>query len=412
MVPGSGLQNMPSRGETRRLRARIGLDLCPRTGAPLDNEAAAVAARTISTRIQQQVMAYSGPPDGRRGRIIHAAADAAVSQFVAIVNQEPVVPGRVDGLFAELGSGVAAAGQPLDAMHAAFDVATHTARHALEKVSGVQPRDESAAWMTHALLAYMDVLREAVVEGYQKESRRRSCDPRHLRRCLFNLVVRGESRATLVPIATRVGWPVPDEVVVLGADLEPGAVWSNPLSGTMLSRQQGRRLTVIAPSSVRLAALGEMKGLARLSPVAFTWAVNLDEVASALTWVDRALAAHTEQCIPATDEIDCANYRVVLIARSDPGLLRNLRDDLLAPLEAIPERRRQVLVETLRVWLVSHDCQKETAARLGVHPNTLDNRIRKLIELFGPRLIADAEYAASVLLAVSSNGSETWVPAA
>lgn len=411
MVPGNALQNMPSRGETRRLRARIGLDRCSAASVPLDDRAAMSAARTISNRIQRQVMAYAGPSDGRRGRIISGAADAAVSQFVAVVNQEPVVPGMVDGLFADLGSGVAAEGQPLDAMHAAFDVATHAARQMLGELAEGGRRDESAARLTYALLAYMDLLMEAVVVGYRREIRRRSSDPLHLRRRLVDMVLGGAHPAQVESIARRIGWPLSDRVVILGTTLE--AIDRSPqLPPAALVRLEGTRMTVAAPVSAAEGVLDELKRLTRRSPVAFTWPVGLADAPSALAWVDRALELYAEQCIPSGDEIDCSRYRFVLLARSDRRLLQHLREDLLRPLRSLPERRRAVLIETLRTWLVAHDGQKEVAARLRVHPNTLDNRIKRLIDLFGARLITDPDFAASVLLAVSGHGREPSQPAA
>lgn len=412
MVPGSTLQNMPSRGETRRLRTRIGLDMCSAASVALDDHAATTAARTISNRIQRQVMAYAGPSDGRRGRIISGAADAAVSQFVAVVNKEPVVPGRVDGLFADLGSGVAAEGQPLDAMHAAFDVATHAARQMLGELAEGGRRDESAARLTYALLAYMDLLMEAVVAGYRREIRRRSSDPLHLRRRLVDLVLGGAHPAQVESIASRVGWPLSDRVVVLGTAVEVVEGGSPQLPPAALVRLEGARMTVVAPVQEAEAVLDELKRLARRSPVAFTWPVGLADAPSALAWVDRALELYAERCIPSGDEIDCSRYRFVLLARSDMRLLQHLREDLLRPLRSVPERRRAVLIETLRTWLVAHDGQKEVAARLRVHPNTLDNRIKRLIDLFGARLITDPDFAASVLLAVSGHGREPSQPAA
>jgi hypothetical protein len=412
MVPGNALQNMPSRGETRRLRTRIGLDMCSAARVPLDDRAAMTAARAISNRIQRQVMAYAGPSDGRRGRIIRSAANAAVGQFVAVVNQEPVVPGRVDGLFADLGSGVAAEGQPLDAMHAAFDVATHAARQMLGELAEGNRRDESVVRLTHALLAYMDLLMEAVVAGYRREIRRRSRDPHHLRRRLVDLVLGGAHPAQVTSIAGRVGWPLSDRVVIFGTALEAVDGGLSQLPAVALARLEVDRLTVVAPMRAAAGVLDELKGLARCSPVAFTWPVGLADAPSALAWVDRALELYAEQCIPAGDEIDCSRYRFVLLARSDLRLLEHLREDLLRPLRSVPERRRAVLIETLRTWLVAHDGQKEVAARLRVHPNTLDNRIKRLIDLFGPRLIADPDFAASVLLAVSGHGREPNRPAA
>lgn len=412
MVPGDALQNMPSRGETRRLRTRIGLDMCSVVRVPLDDRAAMTAARTISNRIQRQVMAYAGPSDGRRGRIIRGAADAAVGQFVAVVNEEPVVPRRVDGLFADLGSGVAAEGQPLDAMHAAFDVATHAARQMLGELAEGNRRDESVVGLTHALLAYMDLLMEAVVAGYRREIRRRSRDPLHLRRRLVDLVLGGAHLEQVTSIASRVGWPMSDRVVILGTALEVVDGGPPPLPADALARLEGSRLTVVAPVRAAAGVLDEVKRLTRCSPVAFTWPVGLADAPSALAWVDRALELYAEQCIPAGDQIDCSRYRFVLLARSDPRLLEHLREDLLRPLRSVPERRRAVLIETLRTWLVAHDGQKEVAARLRVHPNTLDNRIKRLVDLFGPRLIADPDFAASVLLAVSGHGREPNRPAA
>ena len=65
------------------------------------------------------------------------------------------------------------------------------------------------------------------------------------------------------------------------------------------------------------------------------------------------------------------------------------RDEALSAvrrLVALPERPRVKLEATLRAWLDHQGRVEETAAALGIHPQTVRYRLAQLRERFGTRL--------------------------
>jgi DNA-binding PucR family transcriptional regulator len=67
-------------------------------------------------------------------------------------------------------------------------------------------------------------------------------------------------------------------------------------------------------------------------------------------------------------------------------VVATLRERSLAPLAGESERSRARLEETLRAWLQHRGSQHAIASELGVHPQTVRYRLRRLRELFGPAL--------------------------
>jgi hypothetical protein len=75
-----------------------------------------------------------------------------------------------------------------------------------------------------------------------------------------------------------------------------------------------------------------------------------------------------------------------LLLAADPSLSGELAQRRLAPLAELPKVQRRRMEETLRAWLDRPGQVQAVAAELGVHPQTVRYRLRKLRDLFGPAL--------------------------
>ena len=75
----------------------------------------------------------------------------------------------------------------------------------------------------------------------------------------------------------------------------------------------------------------------------------------------------------------------LLLIRS-PRLAERLRQRALGPLDDYAPRRRANLLESLRTFVECDFDRREAAARLKVHPNTLDYRLRRVETLTGLKL--------------------------
>jgi hypothetical protein len=69
------------------------------------------------------------------------------------------------------------------------------------------------------------------------------------------------------------------------------------------------------------------------------------------------------------------------IVRSSPDLARELQFQVLAPLLDIEEWRREVLLQTLEVWIEADGSTAGAAARLYCHRNTVINRLRRIEQM-------------------------------
>ncbi len=80
------------------------------------------------------------------------------------------------------------------------------------------------------------------------------------------------------------------------------------------------------------------------------------------------------------------DYLLELAASADPLLVAALRDRVLGPVLAVADGKREVLLETLRAWLVTGGDRAASARWLHVHPQTVSYRVNRLRELLGERL--------------------------
>ncbi|GEO96800.1 helix-turn-helix domain-containing protein [Kocuria turfanensis] len=78
---------------------------------------------------------------------------------------------------------------------------------------------------------------------------------------------------------------------------------------------------------------------------------------------------------------------------------RLVADRLLAPLEQLPEQRRELLLGTLRCWLDAHGNWDACSRRLGLHRNSVRRHVQQVAELLGVDL-DDARVRAELLIAL------------
>jgi DNA-binding PucR family transcriptional regulator len=90
--------------------------------------------------------------------------------------------------------------------------------------------------------------------------------------------------------------------------------------------------------------------------------------------------------LPDAALIDCVEHVGMLWIESEPLIREHIVQRELAPLLQAPERTRVVLAETLLLVLETHASAPALADRLGVHPQTVRHRLRKLREMFGERI--------------------------
>jgi DNA-binding PucR family transcriptional regulator len=134
----------------------------------------------------------------------------------------------------------------------------------------------------------------------------------------------------------------------------------------------GRRRQLEAALGGDLGALGPTVG----------WA----EAAASLRRAANAFRLATAGRLPTHGLVVAERHLATLLLAADPETAADLARSRLAPLEELAAGPRARLTETLRAWLDRPGQVQAVAGVLGVHPQTVRYRVRRLRDLFGDAL--------------------------
>lgn len=362
--------------------------------------------KQITTRIQSEVTSYAGPQTGRRHTLILMAVSQAVSQFCAALENRPHSEIDVERLFRQMGHGEAVEGHSLDAMRAAYQIATRESWAFMQQLAATQAMPHTLlAPLTQALFIYMQQLTEQVTVGYLAGSRQSGDDQTAARRKLLDRLLDGRSREPIDDLAESAGWPLPAEVVVIRVELDVRrrlADLSLQLPGIappVLIRDDINSLTAIADNTRSTSLPQDFLRLPGSQRVARSWPVPVEQARHASLWVRRALRLAVQGQIDDRGIVECADHRALLWMHADPVLMQHTSTELLEPLRGEKPHSKTVLAETLLLWLQTHASAPKLAEQLGVHEQTVRQRMRRLKDLFGNQL-TDPSQSLALLMAL------------
>ncbi|OXM67444.1 MULTISPECIES: helix-turn-helix domain-containing protein [Amycolatopsis] len=347
-------------------------------------------AETIVREVRREVPEYAGPPGGRFARALAEGIEVAVRHcFRCIGNPRPDHSEWVRQ-FRQRGRREFAEGRTLDALQAAVRIGGRVAWQYLTPVLrdlGAGPQTLTTA--AEAIFAFVDELSATALEGFQAAQHPPGSARDELRRRLAALVL-AEPQPDLTGPAADAGWRLPGEVSVIALAHAEGLP-AGRLGDDVLAGPDGDRPCLITPSPERvleiLSGNWEKPARAAVSP-----AVPLALAAAAHRLARRGLA------LPG-DVVWCADHLGTLWLRSQDFLAERLSAKYLAPLDAVSDRQRARLGETLLAWLETRGGAPEIARRLHVHPQTVRARLHQLRELFGDRLDdADTRFGLHLVL--------------
>ncbi|MFD7449625.1 PucR family transcriptional regulator [Kitasatospora sp. NPDC059827] len=209
------------------------------------------------------------------------------------------------------------------------------------------------------------------------------------------------SAETLRSLTSSADWPdLPRCVQLVAVADEGGAPRVLPRRSILVNAGQGELNVLVPdpegrrPTTIQKALEGRM---AVIGPV-----VDLAEAGTSLRWARRLFAIRREQQ-PLGGSITYVEDQVAaLLLLQDEALAAFAHDKLLKPMSNLTYYQREQLSETLAVW-VACGGPTATAKALGVHPQTVRYRIRKLEKLFGsalydPRVRFELQVAARIHL--------------
>src|SRR4051794_12846393 len=371
---------------------------------PLPPESAAVlrpalpgVGEAILEAIREEVSEYARPLTGAFGRDVRRGVEVALRRFVDAVEHPGGTPSeRGRDIYVDLGRGEARAGRSLDALLAAYRVGARVSwRRIVDAATAGGLPPDTIYDIGEAGFAHIDEISAESVEGYTAEQSRVTGERERRRRGLARLLAADPPAA---PDAVRAeaagaGWRLPDSLAALIA--VPDAARQLPPDALWLVDEQECLAFVPDPEGP-----GRRAELARAAPGALGPAVPWGEASRSL---QRARAARRLQVAGALDDgalVDAGEHLDTLLLGSAPELAAELRARLLAPLDAERPASREKLVDTLRAYLDEPGQPLRVAHRLGVHPQTVRYRLRRLRDLLPEGTLDDADRRFALALAL------------
>lgn len=374
-------------------------------------EALPVLVERVVQDVRGEISAYAGPADGERQQVIALAVTAAANQFLELVKRGPLDV-RVSKLFRDMGYGEALDGHTLEPMRRALQIANRHSWNVLRHFA--TKHDVHVAYLGSlgdTLFAYMHHLDNEVARGHQLGThardnlQEREIDEAALRENLLTaMLTEGpDNPARLAELsieAESAGWPMPPAVAVMRVSFH-GEFPSIRGLDNVLSRTDESPALLICRAENSEATADLLHRSAPGLRVAVSPPIAPTQVAQADRWALRTLDLVKVGAISPKPVIYCADHHLQLWLHAEPDLRRQLVQDLLEPLLSETPNSREILSETMLAWLESRDSAPAIAARLGVHPQTIRYRWKRINEIFGT-LLHDTEFVVTVTMVLKA----------
>ena len=239
----------------------------------------------ITTQIQGEVSAYGGLRSGRRRRLIEQAVTGAVHHFVGIIEGRPGPGHGVDELFRRMGRGEALEGNSLQAMRAAYRIATRDAWAELHQFALTQGLTATVLGnFGDALFAYMDHLTDEVSVGYRSGRNALDRDTQRAREQLLAAVLTTADYTEVQRLASIAAWPLPTQLVVFAGVVPPETPLPDAVlfESDLLARIERPVSVLVCDAAYMSEARHEAWDALGGGDLTVSWPVSLDEICDAL----------------------------------------------------------------------------------------------------------------------------------
>lgn len=356
----------------------LGEELRPYTGH---------AAAAMIKEVQRSVPAYSLPLRGVFGRVLVVSCERAVRHYVDCIGAPNQPHDRWADFYRMRGRIEFTEGRGLEPLHDSATIGARAAWRAMQPiVRGLGVGPDIIALAAESVFVYVDELCATTIEGYQEaEAKAAGAIPLRRRRLLELISQAPEGSAcSIASLANGAGWKLPDTAALVALQRAPGAS-DFPAhlldDDVLLDLDATEPYLLTADPDTDLAPLQDALDGWR---VAVSPVVPLADAPAALRTARRALLLTSEDAPGPI--IWCRDHLATLWLLAEDFLGAELAKQSLDPFSSLSEKQRDRLSETLLAWLETRSGAPEIAQRLGVHPQTVRNRLRQLEELFGDRL--------------------------
>lgn len=352
----------------------------------LEEELRQVAER-VTHEVRTKVPELDAPGDSRLRQLVFTSIHNAMHLFVdeALGREVSYMP--VEDLFRKVGYRVAVRGREEEIIDRGMVVAVGEVLDELRTRAADNELSASALnAINEAVTAFVAHLTAQVSVGYRAGAEARNTDTGLARTRLLAALLAAEDEEVEIQ-AGIAAWEVPEEITVMALETpaeEP--VTGDALGPEALTRPGREPQPVVCATADADDVVAAIKEVAPNARVAVCWPVPRSDAPAAWTWATRAMELVAARVIPSRPVIDCVRFRTEIWLHAEPVLRRQLAQELLQPLFGETENSREILSETLLVWLETRDSAPAIAARLGVHPQTVRYRWKRINELFGDSL--------------------------
>ncbi|HKS45937.1 MAG TPA: helix-turn-helix domain-containing protein [Amycolatopsis sp.] len=351
-------------------------------------ELASVATEIVD-EIRATIPAYARPLDGPYGKAIRAGVEHAISLFVAQIADPAAPRTHSHDVHRRLGQYELHAGRSLDALQAAYRVGARVSWRRIMRLGRRAGLSSTVmSQLADAILAFMDELASVALEGYLEAKASSAGAMESWRKRLLELILERPPAPSeaIGELARLVGWPVPEEVTVVAVQYLSTVDQRPLLDAEILAEATGPEPFLLVPGRLTPERVPALRAALPAARLAVGPSVPISGGADSLRWARRALALINDGMLPPQQVTWVADHLSTLVLRADAGLIAQLRQRLFAPLDALTDKQRARLLETLQAWLEAQGSVLDVAERLQIHPQTVRYRMRQLHATFGERL--------------------------
>ena len=249
------------------------------------------------------------------------------------------------------------------------------------------------------MFSFADRLAQLAADGFADGRAEDGDGHGRLRTRLVRMILNqpATSAESIIELAARIGWPVPERVVVM--ELAGTGRSANPAFGPQAlgDHEQATPLALL-PAPFDAAALVEAVGAAGERAVVGC-TVPLADAPKSLRWARLAGRLRDDGVLPDHDLVLCDDHVPTLLLHAEPAISEVLVARRLQPLAELPLARRLKFARLLAAWLEYGGSQAELAQIMQAHRQTVHYRIGRLQAMFGAQL-ADRDARLEILLAL------------
>lgn len=362
-------------------------------------------AREIIRQVRAEIPEYRRAMDGPYGRSIRASTEKALLGFITQFFRTGELSAESEQFFRDLGRGEALEGRNSDMLQAAYRTGALTAWRRIVRACEREPLPPDIIGpLAESIFGFADQLARLSSEGYAAAQGDDAEVTARMRARLARMIVSQPDTPieAIHEAAVRLGWPVPERLVVLDVRFdgaEPDAVELADLvcDAPVESEQAGRLIVLPAPADCHAIAR-----VARKLPdvrVSIGATMHFADASQSLRWARLATRLRDEGILPDEQVTVCDDNLPTLLVHAEPAVTELLVSRRLQPLLALSGVRRLKFARLLSAWLECGGSQAELAEAMSTHRQTLHYRVGRLQAMFGDQL-RDPAARVEILLAL------------